>query len=66
MDVRRGRVRRCGEDLLVTRPSRNEGGNKEPFHAIAGSTYLLVVAVSDTAARFFGDGLDIERHVPVG
>mmetsp|Transcript_4294 Transcript_4294/g.17734 ORF Transcript_4294/g.17734 Transcript_4294/m.17734 type:complete len:279 (-) Transcript_4294:296-1132(-) len=27
---------------------------------------LLVVAVSDTPARFLGDGLDIERRVPVG
>ena len=66
MDVRRGGVRRCGEDLLVTRPTRNEGGNKEPTQQIAGSTYLLVVAMRDTAARFFGDGLDIERRVSVG
>ena len=44
----------------MTRPSRDEGG------IIAGSTYLLVVAMSDTAARFFGNGLDIERHVSVG
>ena len=44
----------------------NEGGNKEPTQQIAGSTYLLVVAMRDTAARFFSDGLDIERRVSVG
>ena len=44
----------------------NEGGNKEPTQQIAGSTYLLVVVMRDTAARFFGDGLDIERRVSVG